>query len=173
MMYFLDFDRTLFDTDAFVGHLMKRADTLKLKTSSEEQLAEILNTLSEQGELAFAPGELKKFVYADVPETLRSLGNEAVILTYGNPTLQKLKITNALEGIPRISVLYTGNTRKGEFMQERIAGYGVDALHVDDRIIELENLSEHVPHIRLFEMRRDGELGDGRWPVIHSLSELP
>lgn len=173
MTYFLDFDRTLFDTDAFVAHLVKRPDAeLFLSHESEEMLAAVLNRLCEEGKVSFAPDELKPFVYADVPEFLRMAGNEAIILTFGNPKLQKLKIENALAGIPRVSVLYT-DIRKGEFMKDRIMAYGASPVCVDDRAVELESLALHCPSAKLFEMRRDGGKGDGRWPVIHTLAELP
>ncbi len=173
MMYFLDFDRTLFDTDAFIAHLLKREGAERYQhLDSEEKLASKLNELSEQGEISFTPEELKPFVFSDVPEFMRMVGNEGMILTFGNPALQKLKILAALEGIPRISVIYTGDVRKGEYMKERITAYG-NTLLVDDRPLELEIMARDCPHVRLFEMRRDGEKGDGRWPVIHSLAELP
>lgn len=172
MTYFLDFDRTLFDTDAFVAHLMKRSDVVHLRHEPEERLAAFLNDEATRGTLTFTPGELVPFVFADVPDTLRKLGADAVILTYGNPELQKLKIENALPDTPRIPVLYTGPDRKGIFMRNRIDGYG-SALHVDDNPVELASLTEHCPQMQLFEMRRDGGSGDGRWPVIHSLADLP
>lgn len=173
MMYLLDFDRTLFDTDAFVAHVLRRADVASLHNETEEALASTLATLVARGELAFAPGELAPFVYRDVSEFLRAAGNEAVILTFGDPALQKLKIDSALAGIPRVSALYTSDERKGAFMRERIGAYGAAPLFVDDRAIELEDMARACPSVRLFEMRRDRASGDGRWPVIRSLAELP
>ncbi len=174
MMYFLDFDRTLFDTDTFIEHLVKRPGAERyVHHKNEELLASALNTLVQKGEMVFTPDELKPFVYADVPEFMRMAGNEATILTFGNPELQKLKIDNALAGIPRVSVLYTADIRKGVFMKERIIGYGASCVFVDDRALELEDMALHCPGVRLFEMRRDGKEGDGRWPVIRTLAELP
>jgi FMN phosphatase YigB (HAD superfamily) len=174
MVYFLDFDRTLFDSDAFVAHVLERHGGTYHAKEPEERLQAAVAASFEKADIAFAPGELAPFVYRDVPEFLRAAGNEAIILTFGNPALQKLKIENALAGIPRVSVLYTNDRRKGMFLKERIAAYaGSSPVFVDDRTIELEDMERECPSVRLFEMRRDGGVGDGRWPVIHSLSELP
>src|SRR3989338_5296582 len=134
MMYFLDFDRTLFDTEAFVASMQSR--------------------LAVPDDLTFAPGELAPFVYPDVPEFLRMLGNEAVIVTHGNPVFQKMKIISALAGIPRISALYVGNEPKGLFLAPRYAGYSSEQIFTDDTPPELESVAAHCPSIRLFEMRR-------------------
>lgn len=174
MIHFLDFDRTLFDTDAFVAHLLSRPEVeSSLHELPEENLASILNKKCNEGSLTFSPGELTPFLYADAVELLRARGNKVVILTYGNPSLQKHKIESALTGIPDVSVLYTGDLRKGAFMKDRLASYGTESLHVDDSIVELESLASHCPDMKLYEMRRDGGDGDGRWPVVHTLAELP
>ena len=173
MIYFLDFDRTLFDTDAFAAHVLNGPRAASFKKESEETITKQLEILAEAGDLSFTDGELKAFVYKEVPEFLRMRGNDAVILTYGNRTLQKMKIENALSGIPRLSVIYAGETRKGIYMKDRIAMYGAATLFLDDRAIELEDMARECPQVRLYEMRRDGASGDGRWPVVRSLSELP
>src|SRR3989344_3941979 len=152
MMYFLDFDRTLFDTEAFIASMQSRL---------------------EAGDLSFAPGELALFIYPDVPEFLRALGNEAVIVTHGNPVLQRMKVESALTGIPRVSVIYVDQEPKGPRVARRLAGSGVPALFSDDTPLELASVETCCPNIRLFEMRRDGGVGDGRWPVVRSLFDLP
>lgn len=172
-MYFLDFDRTLFDTDAFVDHVKKHPLVSALPVSSEESLALELHTLLTGKQMVFQDGELKQFLYGDVPEMLRHLGNEGCIITYGIPEFQKMKVENATKGIPRISALYTDHVRKGEFMKERMHAYGGSVIFVDDNVIELEGMSEYCPHVTSYEIRRDGRAGDGRWPVIRSLDELP
>ncbi len=173
-MYFLDFDRTLFDTNAFVEYLRVRPGTEHIVTEeSKTPIGHTLGTMAEFGALSFAAGELARFVYPDVPEFLRMLGNEATIVTSGNPVFQKMKIASALVGIPRVSALYVGDEPKGPFLALRHASYGGAQIFTDDRPIELESISEHCPSIRLFEMRRDGAPGDGRWSVIRSISELP
>ena len=166
MMYFLDFDRTLFDTDAFCA-LAQTHPSAADKTFSSNEMLE-LHALS----LAAGP-DPAQCLYVDVPEFLRALGNEAVIVTFGDPVLQRMKVEKALRGIPRITALYTGNELKGTFLASRAMSYGARSIFVDDRPLQLESVSEHCPAIRVYEMRRDGEAGDGRWPVVHSLTELP
>ena len=173
MMYFLDFDRTLFDTDAFIEHVQKHPVVAGLSFASEALLAGALHTLLEERKLVFREGELKQFLYGDVPEMLRHLGNEGCILTRGIPQFQKVKVENATLGIPRISTLYSGFVRKGEFMKERIQAFGASVVFVDDTVEELEDMSLHCPQVKSIEIRRDGGKGDGRWPVIRSLDELP
>lgn len=172
MTYFLDFDRTLFNTDAFKQYVVHRSGTTDLKALPEADLAATLGAMVLGGELLFAPGELAQFLYADVPEFLRAMGNEATIVTFGNPELQRIKVTSALYGIPRVSAFYTGDIRKGEYLLPRIDAYR-DPILVDDAPIELELFSALHPTAKAYEMRRDGEAGDGRWSVVHSLSGLP
>jgi len=171
MTYFLDFDRTIFDTDGFIAHLAKRSDTSAISYESEEELAAKLEEMSRGMRLAFEPEELELFVYDDAREFLKTKAGDAIVLTYGNPTLQKLKVENALAGLPGLSALYTANVRKGAYMKERMASYEPAAL-IDDRPVELEVMAAECPGVRLFEMRRDGGAGDGRWPVIRTLAEI-
>ncbi len=147
MTYFLDFERTLFNTDAFAARI--------------------------RSGIPVAPEELKSFVYADVPEFLRMAGNEAIIVTSGSQAEQLPKIEQALAGIPRLSVLCVGVTPKGEYLKDRMRAYGSSPVFTDDSLSQLESVSQHCPQAKVFEMRRDGGAGDGRWPVIRSLTELP
>ncbi len=190
MLYLLDFDRTLFDTDDYNRMLVTEpacapfADELRAVLSedrdetlhgSRERL-EAWHKVSEairSGALTFAPGELARFLYPDVPEFLRGMGNEAVIMTLGEIERQRVKITSSLADVVRLTVLYTGKELKAEYLSEWPGYYGQQALLVDDRAVELEALAERFPALSLYEMRRDGAPGDGRWPVVRSLTELP
>jgi hypothetical protein len=125
------------------------------------------------GNLAFAPGELSQFVYADVPEFLRMLGNEAIVVTYGEKIRQKAKLESALAGVVRLTVLYTENLLKAEYLERYPHLVPASAIFVDDLAAHLSGLEEKFPQLRLYEMRRDGKPGTGRWPVITSLTELP
>lgn len=190
MIYFLDFDRTLYDTDAHLASLpdepgvaafrdelaavvsARRDETL---TGGSERLAawDKLSAAAESGALSYAPGALEKYLYQDVPEFLRAMGNEAIVITYGNPVWQKTKVESALANIVRTTVLYTGSVHKAEYLSTWPGYYGQEAVMVDDRPAELEALGARYPALKLFQMKRDGKEGDGRWPVIRSLAELP
>lgn len=174
MIYFLDFDRTLFDTPKFVEYLHTRDDTKEiLHNVAYENVGETLTPFLESEAVTFAPGELSEFIYSDVHEFLRIVGSEAVIVTYGRVLLQRVKIDSALFGIPRVSVRYTGTVQKGPFLQARIERYTGKKLFVDDKPDVLENICKYCPDVEVYEMRRDARDGDGRWNVISSLNELP
>lgn len=190
MTYFFDFDRTLFDTNAYNRFLVDHPACAPFK----DEMIELLDTpyavlgsedpdrkavwnkvtaVIVSGELTFAPGELSQFLYKDVTETLRGLGNEALIITYGEKERQRVKIESALHDVVRLTVLYTEDKLKADFLSTWSGYYGGPSIFVDDRAKELEGIAEKFPSISLYEMRRDGEKGDGRWPVITSLSQLP
>lgn len=152
MMYFLDFDRTLFDTDTF-------------KVDYAESIA--------VRKLTCVRGELTRYLYPDVPEILRALGNEAVIITYGDALWQRAKIESALAGIVRLTVLYDPEgVSKADFLKQWPGYHGAPACFVDDCVSELDGMAAAFSHIKPYEMRRDGGSDDGRWPVIRSLFEV-
>lgn len=173
MMYFLDFDRTCFDTDAFIEYLAAHPSSKKYVKLSEQELGHALNQDAEDKLLVFAPGELSQFLYQDASRFLRDKENGVLLITYGNTHLQRAKVESAIYGIPRISTIYTGDVRKGDFIAPHIGMYGSTPVFVDDSTEELKILSTKCPGAQVFEMRRDGGVGDGRWPVIKSLTELP
>lgn len=190
MTYFLDFDRTLFDTDAYNLSLIDEPGCAPFKDELIEVLAEgrdetrtgsvartaaweKVSAAMRSGALTFTPGHLERFLYADVAEFLRSLGNEAIIITYGEVERQRMKVQSALASVTRVTVLYTDTASKVDFLSSWPGYSGGDAIFVDDMPVELEEISVQFPSMRLYEMRRNGNRGDGRWPVVRSLHELP
>tara|TARA_R110000824_G_scaffold401771_1_gene615924 strand:+ start:578742 stop:579266 length:525 start_codon:yes stop_codon:yes gene_type:complete len=171
-MYLIDFDRTVFDTDSFINYLKTHDAAKQFSALPELELASALNAAVQEGSLQFAPGELSKFLYEDAARFLRDKENGVMLITYGNADLQKAKVESALFGIPRISTMYTGEIRKGEYLAPHIGMYGQSPVFVDDSIPELEIMTINCPQVRCFEMRRDGATGDGRWDTLHSLTEL-
>jgi hypothetical protein len=189
MTYLLDFDRTLFDTDAYNRHLLTlpvcaaiRAeleavlDTPYAELSSDDPARQAVwakvSALIDHGALSFAPGELARYVYPDVPEFLTSMGSDAIVLTFGEPLRQRTKIESALAGIPELTIFYTGERTKAEFLRLHNEKYGA-AVFVDDWAKELEEMQAAFPDFTLYEIRRNEKPADGRWPAIHSLLELP
>lgn len=190
MTYFLDFDRTLFDTDAYNQFLLSHPgcasfrdelatvlaqgrDETKLPSMERTAVWDKLSDAFSSGAITFAPGELSPFVYHDVAEFLRHMGNEAIIITYGERTRQKAKLESALAGTVRLTVLYTEDSLKAEYLQKYPHLVPANAIFVDDVVEHLEGIATAFPHVALFEMRRDGGAGSGRWKTIHSLTELP
>lgn len=153
MRYYLDFDRTIFDTDAFATYWQQRSQ----------------DDGGQDG--VFAPEELGRFLYPDAAQFLRDKENAVTIITFGEPAFQEAKIKSALHGIPRMSVMYTGEVRKGEFLAPHTHLHN-DAVLVDDSPEELAVLAHECPELLLREIRRDGEVGDGRWQVVRSLGEV-
>ncbi len=139
---------------------------------SLEGRAEELFARVEDGSLSFAPGELSPFLFPDVAGFLRDKENTVTVITFGNKAFQKAKTDSAFHGIPRVSVMLTGDVRKGAFLAPHTHLHR-DALLVDDAALELEGVTTLCPDIKPFQMSRYGGEGDGHWPVIRSLSELP
>lgn len=170
MRYYVDFDRTLFDTDRFATWLASRVPEGEA-LSHEELCAAAIHEVRED-RLVFAPGELSQFLFPDAAQFLKDKENAATIVTFGDKVFQEAKVKSALHGIPRVSVMYTGTTRKGVYLAPHTHLHA-DAVFVDDSAVELEILADHCAEFSLYEMRRDGGEGDGRWQVVHALGELP
>ena len=190
MTYFLDFDRTLFDTDTFTKTLVIHPacadfrDDIEAATitgrnqsiaggSGRYQLWESLSALCENGILTFAPGELRKFVFPDVPDFLERHGKDSVIMTYGAPAFLKAKIESSLAGLPIEKVIYTHDKEKGIAVQHAEKEFPAPFTLVDDLASQLDSVKQYCPDVFLYEMRRDGKEPSGRHTVIHSLAELP
>lgn len=173
MRYFLDFDRTLFDTDSFKRYLASRDHDASITGEPEEDVARRLNELVRSGTLSFALGELAPFVYEDARLFLTAHADEVTIITFGNVEFQRIKVESALSQEYAAQSLYTGDVLKGDFLSSSPSYAGERAWYVDDRVHELERMQETCPQIVAYEMRRDGGEGDGRWSVLRSFNDLP
>lgn len=171
MTFFLDFDRTLFDTDALIAYMATRDDTKDIYLlSSDDAIKQELARRAEDGSLTFAPGELARFVFADSEDFLHR-HKDSVIVTHGNAALQRLKVENVFSNFSTKVFYTTEEFRKGQYIKEKL-GEQKEGIFVDDRPIELESVTEYCPWMTVYEMRRDGKEGSGKYPVVHSLSEL-
>lgn len=147
MRYYLDFQGTCFDTAAFKDYDAGRAPG------------------------PYAPGELSRFLYPDAASFLREKENAVTIITRDTEEAAGPVTKSALYGIPRMSVMYTEGKPKGEFLAPHTHLHA-DALLADDSVAELETLAATCPGIVLYEVRRDGAEGGGRWPSIRTLSDI-
>ncbi len=152
MHYFIDFDRTIFDTPSFKKALRRR-DTFLLHL----------------GLLKMSPDDVKKFLYSDVEGFLAS--HDCTIVTYGVKSFITAKVISALAHFPHVDVIYTTH-RKGPVIKKICESRKGAYTFIDDMHFQLESVSKECPDIKVYEMRRDSMKGDGRWPVIHSLNEL-
>ncbi|TAK59249.1 hypothetical protein EPO14_00300 [Patescibacteria group bacterium] len=172
MTYFLDFDRTLFDTSAFLAYILERDNLGGLLSLSEVEMATELNSLTAKGLLVFAPGELDRFMYADANDFLRKNHDNSAIVTAGNVELQKAKLESVFHDDPSFPIFYNGDERKGTFIARMLTSYQEPLIFIDDKISELDSVALHCPQVQLYEMRRDGKAGAGTHTVIHSFNEL-
>ncbi|MBV9349571.1 MAG: hypothetical protein JO026_02370 [Patescibacteria group bacterium] len=171
MTYFLDFDRTLFDTSAFIAYLMKRDGREELRALSETDRAKALNAAAAAGTLSFAPGELAQFMYPDAEAFLDMHARESAIVTWGNRALQEAKLENVFSERKDLRRVYT-DERKGALIAQLSKEYEKPWIFIDDKIIELDSVAGALPEATLYEMRRDGKPASGAYPVLRSFSEL-
>lgn len=112
-------------------------------------------------------------LYNDAATFLRDKENAStIIVSAGKRGDREPAVKQVLEGIPRMSVMYTEGVSAADYLAPHTHLHN-DALLVDSDPAELEFLATSCPLIAPYELRRDGGAGDGRWPVVRSLSELP
>jgi hypothetical protein len=189
MTNFIDFDRTIFDTPAFKKMLTEEfsikdipEDLRKIFSKKEdEKVEEVVKqhglmhtaaTFFATGRSGFAPDELSHYLYPEVPEFLKAHGSNTMIVTYGVEAFITAKVSSALAEFSLKRIVYTVE-EKGHVMSELTKEIPGPWRFIDDAIFQLESVAKMCPDVEIFEMRRDGAAGDGRWPVIHSLDELP
>lgn len=149
-MYLVDFAGTLFDLASFEAYERTRTP----RTSYE-------------------PGELSRFLYPDARGFLLDKGNAVIIVTAADQSADAAFMQSALYGIPRIAVMYTNGKLKGEFLAPYIGMYGQTPVFVDDSAAHVASMETSCPSVQLFQMCRGEIEGDGRWPIVRSLAELP
>ncbi len=199
MKYFIDFDRTVFDTDSFKRSLRERPTFWELLYEGKEAMDELfdakgrkvrrrvfmknIGTFASHGRFAFAAEELRDFMYPDAREFLRT--HDCTIVTYGVRAFITAKVTTALVEHPHLEVIYTSR-KKGRTIRKLVDAElqkGLEAptapeaaqkafIFVDDMRFQLESVSRWCPEVEVIEIRRDGKKGHGIWRVIHSFDEL-
>lgn len=188
MKYFFDFDRTVFDTESFKRAYAKRPtlhellhqakETVKEFFSSSRSLSRyrifsrMLGTFLSHRRFGFVPEELKEYLYPDAVSFLAAHSADCTIVTYGVRAFITAKVANALTSFPLGDIVYTPR-KKGRTLRRLTKDQEGPFVFVDDAHFQLESVGRACPDIQLFEIRRDGHAGDGRWPVIRSFDELP
>ncbi len=140
------------------------------KGAKRRAASRMLGTFLSHGRFLFTPEELKEFLYPDVPGFLAT--HDCTIVTYGMRAFITAKVASALAGQPLADVVYTSR-RKGRTIRRLAKDEQGPCIFVDDAHFQLVSVSKACPDVEVFEMRRDGNAGDGRWPVVRSLDELP
>lgn len=173
MTWFLDFDRTIFDTDRFIRHVHR--NNLGSHSLGEGAIGKIWNELVKSGKLKFFPGELTSFLYQDALEFFKRHPGECVIMTYNNPALQKAKIKSSFFEVitPEPKVLYTLQQRKGHFLEDILKRFTTPYRFVDDSVDELLLVGKSCMGVEIYEMRRDDKAGMAVYRTLKSFDELP
>jgi len=191
MTYFLDFDRTVFDYDSYLAYFTdipafapfkERILSLSGKnddvsTQKRREMFEELDIWYEKGGYKFTPGELQRFMFPDAFDFLRAHGKDSVIITSGGTSTlfqeDKIKSAGAAEMVAEVRYLHGRNLLKGSEILALCGRYKEPFVFIDDLVEQLDHVAAAVPKISLFEIRRDGKAGSGKYPVIRLLNELP
>lgn len=187
MQYFFDFDRTVFDTESFKRAYAKRPTLRELLHQAKETIKEFfsstrsvsryrifsraLGTYLSHRRFGFVPEELKEYLYPDAAAFLAANSENSTIVTYGVRAFITAKVANALTSYSLGDIVYTPR-KKGRTLRRLTHGKEGPFIFVDDAHFQLESVGNVCPEIQLYEIRRDGHAGDGRWPVIRSFEEL-
>lgn len=185
MKYFLDFDRTIYDTDAFKKEIKKRPPVLELLRQGGSAFAEFIaaekgitrrrtffrtfGTFASHGRFALEAEVLREFLYPDAVEFLKT--HSCTIVTYGVRAFITAKVATALTDFPDLHVEYTSR-HKGRTIRRLTKDETEQCIFIDDKVFQLASVSAWCPKVKCIEIRRDKRKGDGRWPVIHSFEDL-
>jgi hypothetical protein len=158
MVIALDFDRTLFDTDADIREMHERgvADLL-----GDPRVNDIVNPLS--------------FLYADTLSFLAAHADHllyvvsAVTFSYGPHAgaYQRDKIERAGVASRVREVILTGES-KVDALRVLVERHPAETIvFIDDRIDVLADVHEHIPHVRCVHMMRPNakRMGEGALPI--------
>ncbi len=137
MTIFLDFDRTLFDTERFYSELERSFLLLPALLARESSLQE--------------------FLYPDtLPFLVAHKAHDLVLVTRGIPALQRLKAekSGVLAHIPR--ALFVAEGTKAKAIQEHVASHPLQepAYFLDDLPEELAAVRQELPNVSVVRMRR-------------------
>jgi hypothetical protein len=171
MTYFLDFDRTLFDTDRFLPALLSDPAYGDVSQLSLSDIGAAIQTRFERGALSFKEGELRRYLFSDVADFVQS--RDCVIVTAGPLAWQKAKVESALPGARALYAEGASDAPKGPLVRDAMRGLPGPFCFVDDTDLQLDSVKASCPDARLFRMERYGGAGDGAYPVVRSLAELP
>ncbi len=162
----IDFDCTLFDTDAMKVAL------------GEERIRRVIAGLE-----FFRRDELSKFIYSDARAFLASDSSRHTLISLVAPTttmptslsFQSAKISAS--GILSYFSLriIADEAYKGPIVSRHCASLGIDPQHVvviDDRQDQLDSVTEHCPDARTVRIDRTRSFGN-ECNVIASFADLP
>lgn len=192
MTYFLDFDRTIFDTESFLPYLAGTPALSHLRTSvhavlmkgrgqglasdeDREELWKTINELYQNGNFTFQDGQLAPFVFPDAVQFLEENGKDCVVVTSAglDNAFQKAKLKSSGVGaaVAHTEFVVAGHP-KGPAIQKLQTQYSGPYVFVDDLVSQIDSVAMVCPDVTNYEIRRDRAQGAGKYPVIQSLAEL-
>lgn len=152
MTIVLDFDRTIFDTEAFIEHFLGKHPELR-RHLEEMTLAAAANEYAQNGTLRFEKGELNRFLYSDAVPFFARCGREGLILmTWGIEALQRAKIESLDIEQYFARIVYTPDL-KGIALK-RLLPLPEPIVFVDDDGMQLDSVAAEVPQARRVWMKK-------------------
>lgn len=163
MKYILDFDRTVFDTDA----LYKRLD--EQKRSTEAGTLASLESLGDISDLVFSDAMI--FFTAHNKTDLCIVSSCKGKSGNWERTYQEKKIEHSgiSKFVDQVLVVESG---KVAVISELVKKFSEDTVFVDDMLEHLETLNSVDKNLKLVQIKRNPLASTGNFPVISQLSEL-
>ena len=161
MQYFLDFDRTIFDTDAM--YQIMRNQLPESSIGSTESL-DVIDAHS----LLF-PDALE-FFSNHYPAEIFIVSSCAGTTADWDMNFQKEKIN--LSGVKKyVNEILVVEGSKVQAIKKKLKS-GEGAVFVDDFDKHLNDVHESLSDIKVVQIDRLGKVGSGKFPIIKSLVEL-
>lgn len=153
MTLILDFDRTIFDTEAFIESVERRDPTLGALSASSLPRNTKVSESVRRGDLSFKRGELTRFLYPGVIGFLKDHRSDGLILlTWGNTDLQKAKVESADIEAYFTKIMYTVEPKGVELKRSLPLPHPI--IFVDDDGIQLDSVAAETPEVVRVWMRR-------------------
>lgn len=194
MTFFLDFDRTLFDTYRSYQYLSKKLTALpevkalfdevmlgdekfNLDNPKRGEVSRELERIFTEGLITLEPGEYAEYVYPDAQKFLDIHGEQSIIVTANRacPSYQQAKLeASGLFAIVQTvcNIPLAGGATKGSEVAALMKEYDGPYFFIDDHNSQLLAVQKECPDVAVYEMRRDGKSGIDSIPTITSFDEL-
>jgi len=169
---FLDFDRTLFDLDRFMGEY--------LGYRHEDHSVKFKEFLSSSPTM-----DISGYMYEDtVPFLLRARETHTLVLlsrARSFPEYQRKKILGSRVAEYLDDIIVTPNDDKGLFALPFLPNYGIGEgepkgyMFIDDNLEALHSMKPIAPYVRrvyIDRKRKTQTVPDGATDIIYSLSDL-
>lgn len=185
MQYYLDFDRTIFDTDRMVAEVIfpvmqdlgasqaaiaKQLEKLNETGYTVESHADALGVSVQDAVRRISAGiQEGDFVFEDALAFLNSVNDPVEVLTFGVEHYQRFKwnAATALHTyIQDVHVVFEES--KGDFLAKKSG----DIVFVDDSLNQIHDVEEKAPHVNAYLINRAHRAESEGQKVISLLTDL-